>query len=107
MNKFQKLIAHFLIPSGYYCHDAKDSKEVCPFWFKDNTQSEQENGYCSYLGKGDWDINREYPRFIEVTQRQNDGTYKKEMIDRQDLANYPMWMVSLIWDKCKSCGVKE
>jgi hypothetical protein len=107
MNKFQKCIARFLIPKGFYCHESGDRNKVCPFWFKDETKPEQENGYCSYLGKGDWDINKEYPRFIEVSRRQEDGTYKTALADRQDSDNWPMWTMGLLFDKCKECGVKE
>lgn len=92
MSKIQRLIAWFLIPKGYYC-------EGCPFWFLDSGRPKRENGYCSYLGKGDWDINAEYPDKLEVQKRQPDGTYKSELVDKSELM--PM---SLLWDKVKGCN---
>jgi hypothetical protein len=101
MNKFQKLIARFLIPKGYYCYARINAKRsYCPFYFTDKTRHQQENGYCSYLEKGDWDINNEYPEYIECQKRQQDGTYKKEMIHKSELL--PM---SLLFDACKECGI--
>lgn len=45
------------IPKGSYCYDYRDGKEFrCPHWSKDTSKPEQENGYCSYLGMGDWDL---------------------------------------------------
>lgn len=41
------------IPKGHYCYD---DKGTCPYWDIDNTKLYQENGYCNYLGKGDWDL---------------------------------------------------
>jgi hypothetical protein len=100
MNKFQRFLARFLIPEGYYCHQFNNSKIVCPFWFKDKTRSEQESGYCSFLGKGDWDINDETPQLVEVERRQKDGTYKKMMVDKSEILPH-----SLLWNKCKECNV--
>jgi len=42
----------FRIPRGVYCYRGD---KLCPFWSKDYNQPEQENGYCSYLGRGDWE----------------------------------------------------
>ena len=94
MNKLQRMIAWFLIPRGYYC-------EGCPFWFIDKTKAEQMNGYCSYLGKGDWDFYEEMPNKIEVEKGQPDGNYKKELIDKA-----PMFCDTLIWDGVKACYKK-
>jgi len=92
MKKLQRLLAWFLIPKGYYC-------ENCPFWFIDGGKPHQANGYCSYLGKGDWDINAEYPLQLEVSKRQSDGTYKKEFVDKSELLP-----LSLLWDKVRECS---
>jgi hypothetical protein len=92
MNKLQKFIARLLIPKGYYC-------EGCPFHFIDSGRLYQENGYCSYLKKGDWDINAEYPDQLEVTQRK-DGKTEKIMIDKEEVMP-----LSLLWDGCKECDI--
>jgi len=69
LNRLQKLFAIFFIPRGMYCDE-------CPFWSNDKKRSRRENGYCSYLGKGDWDL--------------NNGI----------LGN------SFLWDQIKECGLK-
>ncbi len=69
LNKFQTLLAIFFIPRGMYCDE-------CPFWSKDKKRSRRENGYCSYLGKGDWNLNNGIP-----------GN-------------------SFLWDQIKECGMK-
>ena len=40
------------IPSGLYCYDEAG---CCPFWSKDAMREPQENGYCSFLVRGDWE----------------------------------------------------
>ena len=94
LNRFQKLFAIFFIPRGMYCDE-------CPFWSKDKKHSRRENGYCSYLGKGDWEINDEMPDKIEVDRKREDGTYYIELMDK---SKFPYQ--SLLWDKCKECGIK-
>lgn len=42
-----------LIPYGYYCYDENGR---CPYWCIDDNRPEQENGYCSYLDIGDWEM---------------------------------------------------
>jgi hypothetical protein len=91
MNRFQRFLARRLIPKGLYC-------DGCPFWFVDKTHPEQENGYCSYLGKGDWDLNAEIAE-KDVEVRYGD---KVEIMKYKDLPPS-----SLLWDGCKECGVKE
>ena len=91
MNWIQRKIARFLIPKGYYCDD-------CPFYFQDATKPEQENGYCSYLGKGDWDINAEYPVMLEIQRRQSDGSFRKEFVNKNELMP-----LSLLFDGVKEC----
>jgi hypothetical protein len=93
MNRFRKLIARFSIPNGDYC-------DGCPFWSMDESKPERMNGYCSYLGKGDWDFYGEMPDKIEVEKRQPDGSYKHELIDKAPIFG------SLLWDRVKECGVK-
>jgi hypothetical protein len=94
-----KIIAWFRIPRGYYCHTQKS----CPYHSIRDDKPYQENGYCSYLGKGDWDLNDEIKdKDVEVEYRQKDGSYKKVMMKYGDLPP-----TSLLWDMCKECGVKS
>jgi len=91
MNAFKRLISWFLIPIGDYC-------DKCPFHFIDSSKPSQENGYCSYLGKGDWDFNEAVKdKYTEVTF----GDGRKEMIKYGDLPPG-----SLLWDGCKECNKK-
>ena len=46
---------HPLIPTGDYCYSLYP-KMVCPFWSIRKDKPEQMNGYCSYLGRGDWEV---------------------------------------------------
>jgi hypothetical protein len=102
MNRFKKFIARFLIPDGFYCYTrVKDKYVACPFYSKKSERHHQENGYCSYLEKGDWDINESYPSLLEIQQRQEDGTMKNVMIPREKF--FPL---SLLWDGVKECSVK-
>jgi hypothetical protein len=41
-----------VIPKGIYCHD----ENVCPFWSINPDKLSQENGYCSFLKIGDWEV---------------------------------------------------
>jgi len=93
MNKLQKLLAKFQIPKGDYC-------DSCPFWSMDKSKPERMNGYCSYLGKGDWDFYEEMPSKLEVKIRQPNGSYKPELVDKD-----PMFG-TLLWDSVKHCGIK-
>ena len=42
-----------LIPEGMYCHDRKG--KPCIYWYSDSNHDEQDNGYCFYLDRGDWE----------------------------------------------------
>ena len=64
--KDQKLDEN-LIPTGVYCHgrpsfvyDKEHPKgyrvDVCPYWDFDDEKPKQENGYCHFMKKGDWEI---------------------------------------------------
>jgi len=45
------------IPEGVYCYDYDSGRfGLCPFWSKSHLHEDQENGYCHYLGKGDWEM---------------------------------------------------
>jgi len=53
-----------LIPNGQYCYTivsvdentGKMQTKICPYWSIRDGKPEQDNGYCDYLGWGDWDI---------------------------------------------------
>jgi hypothetical protein len=40
-----------LIPKGPYCYDKNG---VCPYWSLNKDREYQNNGYCSFLERGDW-----------------------------------------------------
>lgn len=53
------------IPQGVYCYSdlsiTYDEKgmpvfrsKVCPYWAIDKDREEQSNGYCAFIGAGDW-----------------------------------------------------
>jgi len=80
-----------LIPQGFYCYTRlKNGKlKLCPYWSKIKNRRKQENGYCSYLGKGDWEINQE-EEWINV-----------------DTGEIVKGNLSLLWDMVKECGINE
>ena len=48
------------IPYGYYCYFGCRNPEDpnykrCPFWASNPEAEEQDDGYCHYLGCGDWE----------------------------------------------------
>jgi len=45
-----------VIPRGYYCYD---SKGKCPYWQLREDKPNQENGYCKFMEKGDWEMDIE------------------------------------------------
>ena len=69
-----------VIPSGMYCYRGT---VVCPYWSLREEYPEQGNGYCAYLGRGDWEVEipEDYP------------------------PNFPISPLSLLWDQVKECGV--
>jgi len=81
------------IPSGLYCYNKKG---VCPFWSIKENLPYMENGYCSYLGKSDYDLNEE----IGGVETYQGGLY----VGLTDAHEAKM---SLLWDKCKECGINE
>lgn len=42
-----------VIPEGIYCHVGRST--FCPYWGRNPNQEEQNDGYCAFLGKGDWE----------------------------------------------------
>lgn len=78
------------IPKGVYCYDEKG---VCPYWSIKEGREEQENGWCSYLGKGDIEIGKE----MKVYDSDN-----KLVVDP------PRFIaMGLLWDQCKECGINK
>lgn len=58
----EKVLAE--IPVGFYCYErlGEDASittgfkiRPCPFWSKREGKPEQQDGYCSLLGAGDWE----------------------------------------------------
>ena len=44
------------IPEGEYCYSYDGGRFcLCPFWSKNPLHEDQENGYCYYLDRGDWE----------------------------------------------------
>lgn len=96
------------IPQGLYCYH----HEVCPFWdSKEGEYPPQEDGYCHYLAKSDWEINEESKNIpmIMTTQNVSKETTMAEIHGDDDIdsvsgkvTHFPM---SLLWDQCKECGI--
>ena len=80
-----------IIPHGAYCYDENG---VCPYWSYDKERHEQECGYCAYLEKSDYDLNRE-PRWIEPDS------------DTPVSANELGLPFSLLWDQIKECNIND
>lgn len=78
------------IPKGDYCYDGD---YICPYWSIDETRPKQENGYCMFLKKGDWDINLE--------AKLVDTKTGKVITKPGEESPFP---VGLIWDEVKECG---
>ena len=47
-----------VIPPGDYCYTYDDNGRfiICPYWWKSDEHPEQENGFCRYMNKGDWEF---------------------------------------------------
>ena len=91
MQKLKKKEGDNLIPRGVYCYDEVG---VCPYWDSDKDKPYQYNGYCWFLEKGDWDLNKE---------KKWTNTQTGE-IETGDEIGLPM---SLLWDQCKECGIDD
>ena len=88
-----------LIPKGLYCYSKKGT---CPYWSRKRNLPEQENGYCSYLGQSDWDINREEKIVIQTTYKKGKKIEKEIKCGPDNPSG-----LSLLWDQCKECGIKS
>jgi hypothetical protein len=96
-----------LIPKNdYYCYKrlqrTKDGKfkviGQCPFWSINKDLPKQANGYCSYLGKLDVDIHMDNV-IANPNNRWRDQKGK--------FAKDPGTCSSLLWDRCKECGINR
>ena len=88
-----------VIPKGLYCYDENGK---CPYWSMRKNKPYQFNGYCSFIGKGDWQLNKEYAK----------TTIIKQSPDKKDIGKffdeiYNDFPLSLLWDQCKECGINE
>ena len=88
-----------LIPQGLYCYSIVDGERVqCPYYGKDKENDlYQENGYCGFLEKGDWQLNEE------------SGMLKGWRSDGKPVPPVSAHEIkaSLLWDECKECGINE
>jgi hypothetical protein len=91
------MIAYFRIPTGDYCHSTDGKGKVCPYWRIDNDREYQYNGYCVYLGKGDWELHQD-----ETFTWQYPEAIKGTTVKGKDVG-FP---ISLLWDQCKECNIK-
>jgi len=87
------------IPKGMYCYDENGN---CPWLEHRSDLPEQENGYCKYLDKSDYEINREV---YDCTMTTYEGGVEKK-IEFQTGPDNPGFF-SLLWDACKQCGIKD
>lgn len=95
-----------LIPKGLYCYSrikATGIKGLCPYWSIRRGKPKQSNGYCAYLEKGDWDLNREV-KWEQTYNKKNGIRQRKGKTMTAEEIGIPM---SLIWDQCKECGIKD
>jgi len=91
------------IPKGFYCYRYKRKKLIpCPYWSIRKGKPKQKNGYCAYLGKGDWDINKEKKWRTVYYDKNGKKVYSK--LQSAIEIGIPM---SLLWDMVKECNIKE
>jgi len=87
-----------VIPEGLYCYSIIDGEHVgCPYHKILDGGLYQENGYCSFLEKSDWDINEE------------EGMLQGWRSDGKPIPPVSAHEIkmSLLWDECKECGINE
>ena len=95
-----------------YCYD---SSGACPFWDRKPGQyPSQEDGYCHFLGKSDWDINEESQGSVVLSYNPSDRSLEGKTVEELYHFNDHIDKVSgkhlhfgtsLIWDQCKECGI--
>jgi len=84
------------IPKGYYCYTRLKNGKIkcCPYWKRIKDRPEQYDGWCDYLEKGD----------IELAKECDIKNCKTGKICKGSEVQFP---VSLLWDMCKMCMLKE
>jgi hypothetical protein len=86
------------IPYGYYCYDENG---VCPYWKRVKNRSKYENGFCDYLGYGDWDVNEK-----EVLTGQTKDPKTGKIIQLEKGTGHQLGLLfSTIWDQVKECNI--
>lgn len=90
------------IPLGDYCYDYYNGEIIsCPFWDYRDDLPEQENGYCYFLQKSDWDINEEI-------EKSNKSSFKFDDDDIDEKTGMKThFPTSLLWDQCKECYLNK
>lgn len=97
------------IPKGTYCYarlriTRKGQIKVvglCPYWSQRKNKPKHENGYCDYLKKGDWDLNKE-KRWSKAYDKS--GKKVKTKWQNAKEIGFPM---SLLWEQVKECNINE
>jgi len=82
-----------LIPKGEYCYDEKGR---CPYWSLRTDLPKQENGYCSFIEKSDFDINEGIGKIPW-----ENGKGELTITEPHEIP------IGLLWDQCKECGIND
>lgn len=99
MSWLKKLIAWFRIPNGPYCSG-------CPYWRPNIAPIETGDrtiAYCKYLDQTDLDIIQE--RLDNNVKLTDLKTGEELKFTKEELIE--MGFVSLLWDGCKMCEIKD
>jgi len=98
-----------VIPHGSYCYtfigDSRKGENRCPYWKhrpvrRGKKLHSQEDGYCTYLDKGDYELNRELKYTLEWPE-------DHECIGIPMTAEEIGMPFSLLWDLVKMCGEND
>ena len=106
MKLLKYIKAWFNIPWGLYCYDWRRGKrKYCPYHSIDESREYQENGYCSYLEMGDWEIGQDEDVTVTSVVRDhqdNEVSRHVRVVKGKDLD----FSMTLLWDSCKECNIK-
>jgi hypothetical protein len=87
-----------VIPKGHYCSTyINEYKYECPYWSFREGHEEYEDGYCAYLGKGDYELNRER----KYVMKRKDGT----VIGEGTAFELGELKLSTLFDQVKMCNI--